>query len=66
MARARPEDLIRTVTLLTPITIADAIRNWATGRSSGSRDLIVAGGGARERGSGRQVHESPLFSPRSG
>ncbi len=45
-ARARPEDLIRTVTLLTPITIAEAIRNWAPDRS-GSRDLIVAGGGAR-------------------
>ena len=45
-ARARSEDLIRTVTLLTPITIADAIRDWAPSRT-GPRDLIVAGGGAR-------------------
>ena len=45
-ARARPEDLIRTVTLLTPITIADAIRNWAPA-GTGPRDMIVAGGGAR-------------------
>ena len=30
----------------TPITIADAIRDWAPDRT-GARDLIVAGGGAR-------------------
>ncbi len=45
-ARARPEDLIRTATLLTPISIADAIRRWAPRRAA-LHDLIVAGGGAR-------------------
>lgn len=49
--RARPEDLVRTATLLTPLSIVAAIHRWvlprlARNRRSAGADLILAGGGA--------------------
>ena len=44
--RARPEDMVRTATLLTALSIADALHRWAVPRSALSQ-LIVSGGGAR-------------------
>jgi anhydro-N-acetylmuramic acid kinase len=44
--RARPEDLVRTATLLTALSIADALHRWVVPRSALSQ-LIVSGGGAR-------------------
>jgi anhydro-N-acetylmuramic acid kinase len=42
--RTRPQDLLHTVTLLTPVTILDAIRRWVLPRMRVD-DLIVSGGG---------------------
>ena len=44
--RARPEDLLRTATLLTALSIAGALNRWVRPRISVSQ-LIVSGGGAR-------------------
>jgi len=44
--RARPEDIVRTATLLTALSIADALHRWVVPRSALSQ-LIVSGGGAR-------------------
>jgi anhydro-N-acetylmuramic acid kinase len=44
--RARPEELVRTATLLTSLSIADAFRNFILPRARVD-ELIVAGGGAR-------------------
>lgn len=44
--RARPDDLIRTATVLTPLSIVDAIHRWVWHRAR-IRQLIVSGGGAR-------------------
>jgi anhydro-N-acetylmuramic acid kinase len=44
--RARPEDLVRTATLLTALSIADAVNRWVLPRAPLSQ-LIVSGGGAR-------------------
>jgi anhydro-N-acetylmuramic acid kinase len=44
--RARPEDLVRTATLFTSLSIADAFRRFIFPRA-GVHELIVAGGGAR-------------------
>jgi anhydro-N-acetylmuramic acid kinase len=41
----RPEDLLHTVTVLTPVTIVDAIRRWVEPRMP-VHDVIVSGGGA--------------------
>jgi anhydro-N-acetylmuramic acid kinase len=41
----RPEELMHTVTLLTPVTILDALRRWVQPRMT-VHDLIVSGGGA--------------------
>ncbi|HKO03236.1 MAG TPA: anhydro-N-acetylmuramic acid kinase [Candidatus Acidoferrales bacterium] len=41
----RPEDVLHTVTLLTPLTILDALRRWVEPRMHVD-DLIVSGGGA--------------------
>jgi anhydro-N-acetylmuramic acid kinase len=43
--RAHPEDLIRTATILTPLSIIDAWHHFITPRAK-VRQLIVAGGGA--------------------
>ena len=43
--RARPEDLVRTATVFTPLSIADAFRRFIFPRTQ-VRELIVAGGGA--------------------
>jgi anhydro-N-acetylmuramic acid kinase len=42
----RPEDLVRTATVLTALSIADALNRWAVPHTSLSQ-LIVSGGGAR-------------------
>ena len=44
--RARPEDLVRTATIVTALSIADALHHWVLPRTSLSQ-LIVSGGGAR-------------------
>ncbi len=44
--RAQPADLVRTATLLTPLSIAAAIHRWVLPRARVSQ-LILAGGGAR-------------------
>jgi anhydro-N-acetylmuramic acid kinase len=44
--RARPEDLVRTVTLFTSLSITDAFRKFISPRARVD-ELIVAGGGAR-------------------
>jgi anhydro-N-acetylmuramic acid kinase len=44
--RARPEDLVRTATLLTALSIADALHRWVLPRTPISQ-LLVSGGGAR-------------------
>ena len=44
--RARPEDLVRTATTLTALSIAAALNRWVLPRTSVSQ-LIVSGGGAR-------------------
>ncbi|PYU21296.1 MAG: anhydro-N-acetylmuramic acid kinase [Acidobacteria bacterium] len=44
--RARPEDLVRTATVLTALSIADALHRWVLPRTSLAQ-LIVSGGGAR-------------------
>lgn len=44
--RARPEDLVRTVTLLTALSIAGALNRWILPRTRISQ-LLVSGGGAR-------------------
>ena len=44
--RARPEDLVRTATLLTALSIVDAIHRWVLPRAR-VQQLIVSGGGAR-------------------
>jgi anhydro-N-acetylmuramic acid kinase len=44
--RARSEDLIRTATLLTPLSVVDAINRWVRPRAR-VQQLIVSGGGAR-------------------
>ena len=44
--RARPEDLIRTVTLFTPLSIVDALHSFVLPRNK-IHELIVSGGGAR-------------------
>ncbi len=44
--RARPEDLVRTATVLTALSIADALHRWVAPRASLSQ-LLVSGGGAR-------------------
>jgi anhydro-N-acetylmuramic acid kinase len=43
---AAPEDLTRTVTLLTPVSILDAYRRWIA-PSASIKQWIVSGGGAR-------------------
>jgi anhydro-N-acetylmuramic acid kinase len=43
---ARPEDLIRTATVLTPLSIVDAINRWVWPRAR-IQQVIVSGGGAR-------------------
>jgi len=43
--RARPEDLIRTATLLTPLSILDGLHRWVGTRIQ-FRQLIISGGGA--------------------
>lgn len=42
---ARPEDLLRTATLLTPLSILDALHRWALPRFA-VHDLVLSGGGA--------------------
>jgi anhydro-N-acetylmuramic acid kinase len=42
----RPNDLIRTATLFTPLSIADALHRFVLPRTK-VRELIVSGGGAR-------------------
>ena len=44
--RARPEDLVRTATMLTALSITDALHRWVRPRTSLSQ-LVVSGGGAR-------------------
>ncbi len=44
--RARPDDLIRTATLFTPLSIAEALRRFVLPRTT-VHELIVSGGGAR-------------------
>ena len=44
--RVRPEDLIRTATIVTALSIADALHRWVLPRATLSQ-LIVSGGGAR-------------------
>jgi anhydro-N-acetylmuramic acid kinase len=44
--RARPEDLVRTATVLTALSIAAALNRWVLPRTSVSQ-LIVSGGGVR-------------------
>jgi len=44
--RARPEDLVRTATVLTALSIADALHRWVL-PSTSLAQLIVSGGGAR-------------------
>jgi anhydro-N-acetylmuramic acid kinase len=44
--RARPESLVRAATLLTPLSIVDAIHRWVLPRAR-IQQLIVSGGGAR-------------------
>jgi len=44
--RAKMEDLIRTATVLTALSIVDAIHRWAAGRTK-IGELIISGGGAR-------------------
>ncbi len=43
--RARPEDLVRTVTILTALSIVDAFHRWILPRTR-IQQLIVSGGGA--------------------
>jgi anhydro-N-acetylmuramic acid kinase len=43
--RARPEDLVHTATLLTPVSILDAFRRWIEPRTRVAQ-VIVSGGGA--------------------
>jgi anhydro-N-acetylmuramic acid kinase len=43
--RARPEDLVRTTTLLTPLSVVDALNRWVLPRAR-VQQLIVSGGGA--------------------
>ncbi len=50
VTEARPEDVIATATALTAHSIALAIRRFVTaGEPKGENDLIVAGGGAKNR-----------------
>ncbi len=44
--RARPEDLVRTATIFTALSIADAVNRWVVPRARVAQ-LIVSGGGAR-------------------
>ena len=44
--RARPEDLVRTATLLTALSIVDAFHRWVLPRAR-IQQIIVSGGGAR-------------------
>jgi anhydro-N-acetylmuramic acid kinase len=44
--RARPEDLVRTVTVLTALSITDALNRWIAPHTHISQ-LLVSGGGAR-------------------
>jgi anhydro-N-acetylmuramic acid kinase len=44
--RTEPADLVRTVTIVTPLSIADALRRFVLSRTRISQ-LIVSGGGAR-------------------
>ena len=44
--RARPEDLVRTATILTALSIADALHRWILPRTPISQ-LLISGGGAR-------------------
>jgi anhydro-N-acetylmuramic acid kinase len=44
--RATPDDLVRTVTVLTPLSIVDAINRWVWPRVR-IQQLVVSGGGAR-------------------
>jgi anhydro-N-acetylmuramic acid kinase len=43
--RARPEDLIRTATLLTPLSILDGLHHWVRPRMR-VHQIIISGGGA--------------------
>ena len=48
--KARKEDVVATATALTVHTIADSVRRLVPGRADGAyKDLIVAGGGSRNR-----------------
>ena len=44
--RARPEDLVRTATMLTALSITDALNRWVLPRTPMAQ-LLVSGGGAR-------------------
>jgi len=44
--RARPEDLVRSATILTALSIADALHRWILPRTPISQ-LLISGGGAR-------------------
>jgi anhydro-N-acetylmuramic acid kinase len=44
--RARPEDLVRTVTFLAPLSIVDALHRWVLPRAR-IEQIVVSGGGAR-------------------
>jgi anhydro-N-acetylmuramic acid kinase len=44
--RARPEDFVRTATMLTALSVADALNRWVLPRTPVSQ-LLVSGGGAR-------------------
>jgi anhydro-N-acetylmuramic acid kinase len=44
--RARPEDVVRTATMLTALSITDALNRWILPRTP-IRQLLVSGGGAR-------------------
>src|SRR3990170_371799 len=44
--RARPEDLVRTATLLTALSIVDAFHRWVLPRAR-IQQIIISGGGAR-------------------
>ena len=44
--RARPEDLIRTATILTALSIVDAFHRWVLPRASVAQLVVAGGGGA--------------------
>ncbi|MGH9494321.1 MAG: anhydro-N-acetylmuramic acid kinase, partial [Candidatus Sulfotelmatobacter sp.] len=47
--RARREDVVATATALTARSIADAVRHFVISKDSGYSEIVVSGGGARNR-----------------